>query len=48
MMDLLPEKAVNKVYKNKHNLENIDSINHIKMPKQHYDDIARYTKANIW
>ena len=45
MMDLLPETVVNKIYKDKHNLENIDSINHKDMFKQHYDDIPRYTKA---
>ena len=44
MMDLLPETVVNKFYKDKHNLEYIDSITHIKMSKQHYDDIHRYTK----
>ena len=44
MMDLLPETVVNKSCKDKHNSEYIDSINHINMFKQHYDDIPRYTK----
>ena len=44
MMDLLPETVLNKIYKYKHHLEYIDSINHINMFKQHYDDIPRYTK----
>ena len=44
MVDLLPETVLNKIYKDKPNLEYIDSINHIKMFKQHYDGIPRYTK----
>ena len=44
MMDLLPETIVNKFHKDEHNLECIDSINHVKLFKQHYDDIPRYTK----
>ena len=44
MMDLLPETVLNKNYENVQNLEYIDSINHINMFKQHYDDIPRYTK----
>ena len=27
---------------NKHNLEYLNNMNHIKMLKQHYDDIPRY------
>jgi len=42
MVDLLPETNPNKIHK--HILEYIDSINHINMFKQHYDDIPRYTK----
>ena len=44
MMDLLPEPIFNKIYRNKHNLEYINSMNRIKMFKRHYDDIPRYTK----
>ena len=44
MMDLSPEPIMNRIYRDKHNLEYIDSVNHIKMFKQHYDDIPRYTK----
>ena len=44
MIDLLPETILNKAHKDKHNLEYIDSINHTKMFKQHYDGIPRYTK----
>ena len=44
MMDLLLEQISNKIYRDKDNLEYIDSINHIKMFKQHYGDIPRYTK----
>ena len=44
MMKLLPEPILNEIHKNKHNLEYINSMNHIKMPKQHYYDLPRYTK----
>ena len=44
MMDLLPEPILNKICRDKHNLEYINSMKHIKMLKQHYDDIPRYTK----
>ena len=44
MMDLLPEPILNKIYSHKHNLGYINSVNHIQMFKQHYDDIPRYTK----
>ena len=44
MMDLLPEQILNKTYSNKHNLEYMNSMDHIKMLKKHYDDIPRYTK----
>ena len=43
-MDLLPEPILNRIYSNKHNLEYINSMNHVKMFKQPYDDIPRYTK----
>ena len=41
---LITRNSLNKFYKDKHNLECMDSINHIKMLDQHYDDIPRYTK----
>ena len=44
MIDLLPETILNKAYKDKHDLEYIDSINHVNMLKQSYDDIPKYTK----
>ena len=44
MMDLLPEPILNKLYSNKHNLEYMNCMNHIKMFKQHYDDMPRYIK----
>ena len=44
MMKLLPEPILNEGFKNKHNLDCINSMNHIKMFKHHYDDIPRYTK----
>ena len=44
MMDLLPEAFLDKINKDEHNLEYIDSINHIKMFEQHYDGIPRHTK----
>ena len=43
-MDLLPEPILTEIYKGKHNLEYANSMNHIKMFKQHYDDIPRYIK----
>ena len=39
-MDLLPEPILHKLYR----AESVDSMNHINMFKQHYDDIPRYTK----
>ena len=44
MVKLLPEPILNEIYKNKHNLECINSTNHRKVFKQHYDDIPRHTK----
>ena len=44
MMGLLPEPILNKIDRDKHNLEQVESIHHMKMFKQHYDDILRYTK----
>ena len=44
MMDLLPEPILNEIYRDRHNLEYMNSLNHIKMFEQHYDDISRYTK----
>ena len=44
MMDLLPEPILNTMYSNTHNLEYMNSMNHIKMFKQRYDDIPRCTK----
>ena len=44
MMDLLPEPILDKVYRGKYNLGYINSMNPIKMLKQHYDDIPRYAK----
>ena len=44
MMDLLPEQILNKMYRYKNNLEYINSMKHINMFEQHYDDIPRYTK----
>ena len=43
-MDLLPETSLNKIHRDKHNLENTNSMNHVNMFKQHYDDIPSYTK----
>ena len=43
MMDLLPESISNKIYRDKHNFEYANSMNHITMFKQDYD-IPRYTK----
>ena len=43
-MGLLPEPILNKIYRDKHNLEYIDSISHIPILKQDYADIRRYTK----
>ena len=43
MMDLLPESISNEIYRNKHNLEYANSMNHKKMSKQDYD-IPRCTK----
>ena len=43
MMDLLPEPIL-KIYSSKHNLGYMNSMNHINMFKQHYEDIPRYTK----
>ena len=42
MMDLLPEHILKTSYRHKHDLEYISSMDHIKMFKQHYDDIPRY------
>ena len=44
MMGLLPEPILNEINSNKHNLEYMNGMNHIKMLKQHYDAIPRYTK----
>jgi len=44
MMDLLPEPMLNRMYGEKRNCEYIESMNHTKMFRQHYDDIPRYTK----
>ena len=43
MLDLLPESISNETYRDKHNFEYANSMNHIKMFKQYYD-ISRYTK----
>ena len=43
MMDVLPDSILNKIYRDKHNLEDANSMNHITMFKQDYD-IPRYTK----
>ena len=43
-MDLLPEPILNNMYRNKHNLEYMNSMNHIKMFKKLDDDTPRYTK----
>ena len=43
-MGLVPEPILNKIYSDKRNLEYMNSMNHIEMSKQHYDDIPRYTK----
>ena len=42
-MDLSPESISNHIYRDKHNLEYANSMNHIKMFKNDYD-IPRYTK----
>jgi len=42
-MDLLPESISNQIYRDKHNLEYVNSMNHIKMFENDYD-IPRYTK----
>ena len=44
MMDLLPEAILNKFYRDQHNLEYIDSMKHINMFRQQYDDLPRYTE----
>ena len=35
---------MNEIYREKHNVEYIDSMNHVNMFRQHYEDIPRYTK----
>ena len=42
-MDVLPESISSQIYRDKHNLEYANSMNHINMFKQAYD-IPRYTK----
>ena len=44
MMDLLAETILNKIHTDKRHLEYTNSMNHVNMFKQHYDEIARYTK----
>ncbi len=44
IMDILPEPVLNEVFRYKHNMEYVNSMNHVKMFKQHYDDIPRYIK----
>ena len=43
-MDILPEPVLNEVFRYKHNMEYVNTMNHIKMFKQHYDDIPRHIK----
>ena len=43
-MNLLPDAILAEIYKGKHNMEYVNSMNHTKMFKQHYGDIPRYIK----
>ena len=45
MMDLLPEAMLNKLYREKHNLKYIDSMNHYKTTRYtNYDDV----QTTLW
>ena len=44
IMEILQEPILNDVFRYKHNMEYVNSMNHVKMFKQHYDDIPRYIK----
>ena len=42
MIGSLPEPIIDEIFKGKHNSEYVNSMKHINMFKQYYDDIPRY------
>ena len=48
IMDILPEPILNEVFRYKHTMEYVNSMNQVNMFNQYYDDIPRYINISIW